>query len=416
MDIVIGNWGNDYDVNTFVPKNDVEEKILAYRKQIIADNDFNIREKNIGLWSEMMQIVTTSMASGEPVAAVFTLDPGWVITLKNQNLLYPISDSRAVDFSPKISGDGRVYWNQIVRDAFTFNGKTYAMGIGPGTAHVIFYNKRAFLEAGLDPDLPYNMQKDGTWTWDNFFEICKKLTRDIDNDGIIDRYALCTTPFPDFVDSAVASNDANYVDRDPDTGKFINATVRPEFIEALQYVMKMRNEGVMMFPPPDARWSWHHPLFFDGTIAMRVEDLGVYAQLQTMKDDWGMVLFPKGPRADTYRVYNRLNVLGIPSTFEPEQADTILRAVELWYTPVDDSPASWKDPYYHVFRDPRAIDETLAMLYNTEHFVFRYHMMIPGLDTGGLIWILDGDPARIVESVYPWWADAIANANEIYDR
>jgi ABC-type glycerol-3-phosphate transport system substrate-binding protein len=415
MNIIIGNWGNDYNVATFIPKNDAEEKTLARRKQIIAENDFIIQEKNIGTYSEMMQLVTTSIAAGQPAADVFTMEPAWVTPLKNQNLLYPISDSNAVDFSPKKPGDGRVEWNQIIRDAFTFGGKTYAMGIGSGTAHVIFYNKRSFLEAGLDPDLPYDMQRDGAWTWDNFFEICKILTRDIDNDGIIDRYALCTTPFPDFVDAVIASNNANYIDRDPVTGKFSNATIRPEFIEGLQYVMKMRNEGVMMFPPPNARWSWHYPLFADGTIAMRVEDLGVWSQLKTMKDDWGMVLFPRGPRADTYRVYQRLRVLAVPAGFEPERVDTILRAVELWNTPVDDTPNSWKDKYYHVFRDPRAIDETLAMLHNPDHFIFRYHTLVPGIQTGSLIWILEGDPVRVVESVYPWWVDAIDRANAMYD-
>jgi hypothetical protein len=34
------------------------------------------------------------------------------------------------------------------------------------------------------------MQKAGTWTWDTFVDLCKKLTRDINNDGIIDVYAL----------------------------------------------------------------------------------------------------------------------------------------------------------------------------------------------------------------------------------
>jgi ABC-type glycerol-3-phosphate transport system substrate-binding protein len=50
----------------------------------------------------------------------------------------------------------------------------------------LFFNKRLFREAGLDPNLPYDMQKAGTWTWSAFIDVCKKLTRDTNNDGRMD--------------------------------------------------------------------------------------------------------------------------------------------------------------------------------------------------------------------------------------
>jgi len=338
MVITIGSSGGGYDVNTFVPGNEVDERVLAHRKQVLRDNNFIIREEQIGIWSELQQIVLNSIMSGQPAASVFILPPNWAMPLRNRGLLYPLSESKTVDFSPAVPGDGRVEWNQIIRNAFTVNGRTYAMSTEKGSGIVVFYNKRVFKEAGLDPYLPYIMQREGTWTWDAFFEICKILTRDIDNDGIIDRYALCTTPFPDFVDAIIASNGANYIERDPVTGLYVNATNRPEFIEALQYAQRLREEGVMKFPPPDATWSWHHPEFYDGTIAMRVEGEWIIGQLQPMKDDWGMVMFPRGPRSDIYRTFIGASVMVVPITYSPEEVDTILRAVELWYTPVDSSP------------------------------------------------------------------------------
>jgi ABC-type glycerol-3-phosphate transport system substrate-binding protein len=151
MEITIGTWEQDYNVNTFVPKNDNEEKILTRRKQIMKDNDFTIVQKQIGMWTEIQSIAVNSIMAGQPSASVFHLQPGWAMSMLNRGVLYPISDSNAVDFSPKIPGDGRPDWNQSVREAFTFNGKTYAMSSFGGTRIALFYNKRVFKEAGLDP-------------------------------------------------------------------------------------------------------------------------------------------------------------------------------------------------------------------------------------------------------------------------
>ncbi|MCJ8345853.1 extracellular solute-binding protein, partial [bacterium] len=51
------------------------------------------------------------------------------------------------------------------------------------TTLALFYNKDLFEEAGLDPTKPPK-------TWDQFLEYSKKLTRDIDGDGLTDQYAF----------------------------------------------------------------------------------------------------------------------------------------------------------------------------------------------------------------------------------
>ena len=131
-----------------------------------------------------------------------------------------------------------------------------------------------------------------------------------------------------------------------------------------------------------------------------------------MKDDWGMVMFPRGPRADTYRTFIGVDVFAVPVNYKPEEVDTILTAVQAWYAPVDDSPIAWKDTLYNVFRDPWAVDETYAMLRDPAHQEFRYYSFIPGFWTGPIIWELQGDPVRLVESVSQRWKDIIDEANE----
>ena len=418
MDITIGNWWEDYDVNTWKPRSDYEERELEYRKKIQAEYGFKIRVKQIASYEQISQRAAVSIMANKPVADVIALEPRMAMMLQNRKLLYPVSDNKLIDFSksePVMKGYLPVEWNQDTIKAFTFGGKAYAFSIGYGTslhAQVLYFNKRLFREAGLDPNLPYDMQKNGTWTWANFLNICKKLTRDINNDGIIDTYAMTADLSTEILDAIVSSNGANYIDRDA-SGKFVNATGRPEFLEALQFAMKLRNEGILMPRPEISNWDWYQSQFTNGKVAIRIEPQYVAGQLSNMKDDWGMVLFPKGPKAKDYTVYTDENVFVIPSTYKRDQVEKILYAVRLWYAPLDDD---WKSNLYHVYRDTRAVDETVAMIRNPKNQVWKNHLFIPGLERGDIawaIWWFEGEPAQLVESVSQSWNALINDANGI---
>jgi ABC-type glycerol-3-phosphate transport system substrate-binding protein len=418
MDITIGNWWEDYDVNTWKPRSDYEERELEHRKRIQQEYGFRIRVKQIASWEQISQLTAISIMSGKPAADVIALQPNWVMMLHGRKLLYPVTDNRLIDLTksePAEKGLPPLEWNQSTLQAFSFGGKSYAFSIGYGTsdhAQIVCFNKRLFREAGLDPNLPYDMQKNGTWTWANFIDICKKLTRDINNDGIIDTYAMTADLSTEILDAIVSSNGANYIDREP-SGKFVNATNRPEFLEALQFAMRLKTEGILMPRPEISNWDWYQSQFIDGKVAFRIEPQYIARQLVNMRDDWGMVLFPKGPKAKDYTVYTDENVFVIPGIYKQDQVERILHAVRLWYTPLDDN---WKAGLYHIYRDTRAVDETIAMIRNPKYQVWKYHLFIPGLERGDIawaIWWFEGEPAQLIESVSQSWNALINDANGI---
>jgi ABC-type glycerol-3-phosphate transport system substrate-binding protein len=342
------------------------------------------------------------------------------MSIISQGLAYPVSDSKSFNYkNPKPVERGALppEWNQNTINNFTINRKVYAFscGVNLSNANVVFFNKRLFREAGLDPDLPYNMQRNGTWTWEAYIDICKKLTRDINNDGIIDVYALPGDLSTDILDAVVSSNGANYVDKDRN-GKFVNAVNRREFLEALQFTIRLNNEGVMKPRPESARWDWYKSEFANGNVAMRIDESGVWRDLRNMKDDWGMVLFPKGPRVNNYRVFTRENVLLVPVTYSEAEVEKILFALNLWYTPVTND---WKTELYPNFRDRRAVDETLALIRNTRLHINKNHEFIPNLNRGHIAWEMWGeqgrDPARLVERVSANWNRLITDVNNKLD-
>ncbi|MDR0289907.1 MAG: extracellular solute-binding protein [Treponema sp.] len=423
QDIVIGNFWENYDTKVGSsqwpggrPRNEVDELELEWRRRIERENGFTMQARQVADWGQMLQVAVTSIMAGRPAAHAFWLQPDWAMTLYRRGLLYPISDSRVVNFRTSTAIPGRqVAYNQDVQSLFTFRGKFYAInptGYG-NSAHSagIYFNKRLFREAGLDPNLPYDMQKAGTWTWDAFLDICKKLTRDINNNGRIDVYAMPMDLSTEILDLVAFSNGAEYIAKA--SGRFTNATNTPAFLEALQFCRKLKDEGVMMPRPENSNWEWYFPAFHDGKVAMMMEPEWRNGQLSNMTDDWGYVLFPKGPKSRDYRFPTDENVLVIPSTYTPAEADRILAAINLWYMPVSDD---WRTPLYSSYRDRRAVDETHAMIRDPKFSAFRNHIMVPGLERGTIAWEMwwfDGDPAQLVESVSQSWNALINDANAI---
>jgi len=416
MNIVVGNYWADYDTTKNPPTaqwygSESEERQLKWRQDIQKEFGFTMSTKAIASWNEMPQIAMTSIMAGRPAATVFVLQADWAMALRRQDLLYPISDSKAIDFSTK---NKLVEVNQMIDQLFTFNKKTYAFQIRYGGSlhgQVIFFNKRLFREAGLSPDLPYDLQKSGKWTWDEFLKICKQLTRDTNNDGIMDTYATTADLSTEILDIFVAGNNAEYIGKDAKTGRFTNATSSREFMEALQFAIRLRTEGVMMPKPEGAAWDWYKPMFNDGRVAMRLEQEYVRQDIANMKDDWGVVLPPKGPRAKDYVVFTDENVMVIPRTFNKAQVDAILWAVQAWE--VDRNPR-WQTDLYPRFRDRRVVDETMAIIRDPKYQKFRNHILVPGFNRGAVaweMWYYDGDPAGLVESVSLSWNNLIMDAN-----
>ena len=202
IDIKVADW---YTTGTTEPTTAREIDTEVYREELQETHNFTLVQENIGTWNEYQELFITSTMAEAPIADIFIMDQGFVPEPLKQGLMYPISDLPS--FDPK---DER--WNQPVVEFMTQNNKVYGFteeSNNPGLG--VFWNKRIFEEAGLDPDLLYDLQQDeSAWTWEKFEELCKKLTIDRDSDGITDVYGV-TCWSVEFSKAAVFSNGSDYV-------------------------------------------------------------------------------------------------------------------------------------------------------------------------------------------------------------
>lgn len=404
MNITIGDWYSIEDEELSTP---YAEDTYDYRQQIYSDYNFTVERKNISAWVDMPQKFTTEVMSNDPSVDIWYLYQTTVSEPLKNNLLYDLSTVESVDFSEE-------KWNKQVTELMTYNGGIYGMSTEMEPRAGLFYNKRLFEEAGIPADEPYDLQAKGEWTWDKLEEYCKKLTQDIDNDGVTDIYAMASFN-KDYFKMLAATNGAQFVGRDED-GKYYNATGTQNFLDAANWGVDLIKKGYIMPDPEGAAWNWFITAFRDGECAMQTAEVYTVSSFsETMDDEFGFVMFPAGPNG-TMATVPLDNVVVIPYNYDPEYVEKLMFGYDLYtdITPGYTIEDQWKNTYYALFKDDRAVDETLALMREDEHRILDFQSMIPRTDYGDFaykVYALVETPQENLESITPKWDARIKDAN-----
>lgn len=405
MEIIVADWwssGEETEAETAQ-----EEATAEYRKWIQETYNFKIKQVAVGDWGTHPEEFINFATTGGEENYVYILNQGSLAAPLKSGLFYDLSTLDCLNFEED-------KWVDEIKELMTKDGGIYGMRAeDPEPNGGIYFNKRMLEEAGVEPESLYDMQADGTWTWEAFEEICKKVTRDTDNDGVIDVYAMTNFSI-NFFSEALASNNACFIGRDAE-GNYYNATQSDECLEALNWANDMVKKYEM--PTPDgAEWDYSFSSFKNGEAAMNAGAVYEAAGMQeAMKDDYGFVCFPKGPKAEQYYNIWSDNVSVIPACYDADRAWKIAFGYNLFAqpTPGYDGEEDWKTGYYENYRDTRAVDETIALL--KQNGVIWYDGLVPGLISGDILYEVYAGvatPAEKVEGIANQWQAYIDEANK----
>jgi len=411
--ITVSSWWSTYNVNTYEPRNEGEERDLNARINLLRNQGFQMEVVEISDWDNYLPLVASNIMSGNKTYSIYEVSSAMAITLYKQGLLYPVSDSRAVNFNNRepVANVTPMY-NGLVQDFMTFGGKTYGWQYGlPNNSWgqaMIFFNTKHLVDVGLSPEYIYNLQRDNNWTWDTFLDLCRRLTRDTNNDGITDIYAIHMDDAREFIKGLVFGNGGNFVTFDAQ-GRAQNAANSPAVIEALQFYNQLINEGLVM-TTPEYDWGQNWTAFQDERIAMTFDPEWRKGQAEF---EGGYVLPPRGPRSSQLRMDAMDNVYVIPNIFSAAEVDVILKAAEMWFTPTD---VDWLGGHYWASSNLRDVTETVQMSRDARYLTPRNFGLIPGYPYDDFIGeFRDGlgrsNPAQVVESWAPRFNSAIADFN-----
>lgn len=211
-----------------------------------------------------------------PEAVASNVDDGYLLPLDDYVSEETVSDlwpaiTKAYRYDGKEAGEGSLYC--LPKDLSTF---------------AFAYNKTLFDEAGLeypDPENPY--------TWDEFVEVCQKLTVDKDGDGEKDQWG-CANALQWALDAFIYTNGGHFLNDDY-TQVVIDG--QQEFIDAFQYFADLTCKyGVTPTVEQDTALGGYQR-WLDGQIgfyACGTWDVGAFMDKNTFPYEWGLCGWPVG--------------------------------------------------------------------------------------------------------------------------
>ena len=166
---------------------------------------------------------------------------GGYFPLVTQGMLLPVSTILPDEYFESLPRADR-YTIEKLR----YQGELYGFGVTydtfNGSMMITMYNRDLFIEAGLEE--PYDLWKEGRWTYDEMERLGIALTQDTDGDGVIDQWGIGDLGNPAAVYRFLPSNGAE-VAKQKD-GKWVYSLNDADAIHVLNTVNRWRNELQIM--------------------------------------------------------------------------------------------------------------------------------------------------------------------------
>lgn len=313
--ILGSHWGKGYFPEVGV--SEYGDKMLKRYSEIEEKYNCKITYKD-GAPDVFVNDVNSAAASGVKYADVIEANLWWFQGFYEAGYLEPLNDIKNLDFDNTKWAD--VYKRSTLRD-----GKVYGVNFTswyqrmPHYFYITYFNKN-LLKKYSQPS-PYDLIKEGKWTWEAFRDIAKACTRDENGDGNFDFFGV-TSLDRMFEYTAMWSNGARDVAKGED-GKYKFGYADDKAYKALQFVRDIINidKSFANLHDPRVVSDWKLPAmeFVKGNMAFFVyhtEAVEWPGWLQDMEDDFGVVPFPLGPDGKKWGTATTgdLRVFCIPKT------------------------------------------------------------------------------------------------------
>ena len=383
--------------------NEEEQAQYDYRDWIMETYNCEIHQIAKGDWASNVTELTNFCTAPDGTLCLYILPPDFVGTPMANDLFASWSGCDLIDLSDE-------QWNAGDIEFMTKGGNVYGVATGHSEPRqCLYFNKRVLEEAGIDWETIYDMQADGTWTWDAFEGMLKQIQKDTDNDGVIDIYGM-TGSNVDMYRVAVFSNGGSFFGFD-DNGDLVITAGSDETLEALAWSKDIWNTyGYQQ--PEDGSWDYYKDAWKQGFCGFYMyQTYGGFndnSEMADMADEWGCVAFPIGPKGDTYHHIISDNITVIPNVYDADTVNKLAYIYQLWSatTPGYDDEDAWIGNKYN-FTDDRAVDETYAMLREADHSASDaclYIGSINDIEGQDYLWNLGGStPAELYEAKLPVW-------------
>lgn len=349
--ITIASWR---DFNNPDDKSDVATKRREYFAQIEKDLNCKIEWKVIDRDTLTNQLITTALANDKFCDIAITIMWNTASVLTNK----AFADLNSVK-SVNLAAD---YYDQDKNTLLDINGVQRAASCGllctpvSETAAVVF-NKRILSECGLED--PYKLYADNKWTVSKLREMAKKATKDLDGASgmtLNDQYGITTLDTNALAQDILAANGAQTITKEK--GKNFTYNLNDEkVVNALKFAQDwLCNDASVLI---NSNQDTQHEQFSSGKALFYIFQLSYLEKFKDMKDEYGIVPFPRGDEVEGYTGLMNWNtsLMGIPSTVSEADREDVGYVLEaLAYYSRNDNKNMTQELIGRYLRDDKSIE------------------------------------------------------------
>jgi sn-glycerol 3-phosphate transport system substrate-binding protein len=254
--------------------------IDGYAEQFMKENPgIKVKPVYAGTYQETIVKALTAHKSGEPPTTAILLSTD-MFTLIDEDAIVPWEDLAK---SPEDQAWMKSFFSAFMKNSQT-GGKTWGIPFQRSTI-VLYWNKEAFKEAGLDPARPPT-------TWAEQVEMARKLTKR-DGAGNVTQWGVQvpSSGFPYWLFQGFTTQNDVLLMNEAGNQTYYD---KPAVVEALQYWVDLSQKHKVMAPGV-IEWGTTPKDFFEKKTAMMWTTTGNLTNVRNnAKFDFGVAMLPGG--------------------------------------------------------------------------------------------------------------------------
>ena len=285
------------------------------RNRAIEDRfDILIRETAVADYGVVSSMARRGIQAGDDEFDLYMLPRDQALGFARDGFLIDYFNIPHVDLS-------RIYWDQNMAADLSINNRLFTMAGDFSFTHysatmVMFFNKA--LHADLALEDPYQMVRDGRWTFDAFHQMARTAVRDLNGDGIMDErdqfgyLSLYPLAYPTFMFAA----GERYMRKDADDRPVLSIGGE-RWVTAFLAIMDIMLDGDLFFCAEVAGNHRLQDVMFPNNQALFWTELMNWAMiLRGMEADFGILPHPKldEVQENYYSVVWGCTFMGVPIT------------------------------------------------------------------------------------------------------
>lgn len=333
----------------------------VYKRTLDIDERFNVtlnHHDTGGDWNEVAEALRLSVLAGDhayDLAAAHTFIG--LTGLMSTGALYDWNKLPVVDMS-------RPWWNASAKKQLQIGNVllTACSDYIYQRPMVIYFNKQLITDNNLEN--PYELVKNGTWTWDKLTEQARAVSRDLNGDGVFDekdQYGFSQTVGWQTI-TVVHSMGLELAAMDEDGyPKFTSYTTEKmqSIVEKFYDLLYNGNQTLLVpYESSMGAKAGYTPLFGQGQLLYMYSNTELLTDMREITIDFGLLPLPKYDETQkNYNVMSDTQVLIVPADIEDPQMVGVISealAVESYKYVV---PAVYEVTYENKYlRDPESYD------------------------------------------------------------